>query len=102
MSETPYIASAGAVGAVLGVIFYGGLWWTIRKGLHSRQPAIWFLTSLVSRTAVALIGFYLVFRDDWRRLVACLVGFIFARILVTRLTRALPKTAGLPLKGGAR
>jgi F1F0 ATPase subunit 2 len=101
MSEAPFIAVAAAVGAVLGAIFYGGLWWTIRRGLLSRRPAVWFLTSLLARTAVAVIGFYEVFRGDWKRLVACLAGFILARMLVTRLTCTIPESARLPLKGGA-
>jgi F1F0 ATPase subunit 2 len=92
---------AVVAGVFLGVVFYGGLWWTVRRGLLSRQPATWFLASLVVRTAVALLGFYAVFRGDWRRLVACLAGFVLARILVTRLTRAIPEASRRPLKGGA-
>lgn len=101
MSETSYVAIAIVAGAALGGMFYGGLWWTVRKGLLSRQPAVWFLTSIVVRTAVALLGFYVVFRGDWRRLAACLAGFVLARILVTRLTRALTEPLCRPLKGGA-
>ena len=101
MSEAPYIALAVVAGAVLGAMFYGGLWWTVRKGLVSRQPAVWFLTSLVVRTVVALLGFCAVFRGDWRRLVACLAGFALARIFVTRLTRTPPDPSCRPLKGGA-
>jgi F1F0 ATPase subunit 2 len=55
----------------------------------------------VARTAVALLGFYAVFRGDWRRLVACLAGFVLARILVTRLTRTPSEPSCHPLKGGA-
>ena len=102
MSEALPIALAVVAGTALGGMFYGGLWWTVRKGLLSRQPAAWFLTSLVARTAVALLGFYAVFRGDWRRLVACLAGFVLARILVTRLTRPLPEPSCRPLKGGAQ
>ena len=101
MSEGPNIVLAVAIGAVLGAVFYGGLWWTVRKGLISQQPAVWFVTSLVARTVVALLGFYAVYRGDWRRLVACLAGFVFARVLVTRLTRSIPGQACPTLKGGA-
>jgi F1F0 ATPase subunit 2 len=101
MSEAPYVALAAVAGAILGAVFYGGLWWTVRRGLLSRQPAVWFLTSFVARTAIAVLGFYAVFRGDWRRLVACLAGFVLARILVTRLTRTIPEAACHPLKEGA-
>jgi F1F0 ATPase subunit 2 len=35
--------------------------------------------------AVAVTGFYLVSHGEWRKLVACLAGFLLARIAVTRL-----------------
>ncbi len=74
-------------GVLLGTIFFGGLWWTIRKGISSKQPAMLFFFSLLLRTGIALTGFYTVARGDWRRVLACLVGFFLARILVTWLTR---------------
>ena len=74
-------------GVLLGMSFFGGLWWTIRRGVSSKQPAALFFFSLLLRTAIALAGFYFVARGDWRRVLACLVGFILARILVTWLTR---------------
>jgi F1F0 ATPase subunit 2 len=75
------------VGALLGTIFFAGLWWTIRKGISSKQPAALFFFSLLLRMSIALIGFYLVARGDWRRVLVCLVGFFLARILVTWLSR---------------
>ncbi|WP_372661060.1 ATP synthase subunit I, partial [Hydrogenophaga sp.] len=59
-----------------------------RRLLASPRPALWFLGSLLLRTGVALTGFYLVGGGHWQRLLACLVGFVLARLLVTRLTRA--------------
>ena len=38
-------------GALLGVFFFGGLWWTVQKGVASERPAFWFLGSLLVRTA---------------------------------------------------
>jgi len=35
-----------------------------------------------------MTGFYLVSGADWRRLLSCLIGFVVARQLVTRLSRA--------------
>jgi F1F0 ATPase subunit 2 len=99
MNEALHVALAVVAGAILGAMFYGGLWWTVRRGLLSRQPAIWFLTSQIARTAAALLGFYAVFRGDWRRLVACLAGFTLARILVTRLTRMHSEMTSRQSKG---
>ena len=74
-------------GVLLGTIFFGGLWWTIRRGISSKQPAALFFFSLLLRTTITLTGFYVVARGDWRRVLTCLVGFFLARILVTWLTR---------------
>ncbi len=88
MNEPLPLLLASAVGLSLGAIFFGGLWWTVRKGLSSRQPALWFFGSMLLRMGVTLAGFYFVGRGDWRRLIACLLGFVVARFVVTWLTRA--------------
>jgi F1F0 ATPase subunit 2 len=91
MSETLALVSALVLsllaGVLLGAIFFGGLWWTIRRGVSSKQPAAWFFFSLLIRTGIALAGFYFLARGDWRRVLFCLLGFILARLLVTWFTR---------------
>lgn len=87
MNETLILVLAGGVGLLLGAIFFGGLWWTVRKGVSSPRPALWFLGSTLLRTSIVLGGFYFVGRGHWERLVACLLGFVVARFLVMRLTR---------------
>ena len=87
MNETVMLVLSGLAGGLLGVLFFGGLWWTVRKGLASPRPALWFLGSLLIRTAVILASFYLVGRGDGKRLLVCLLGFIIARFVVMRLTR---------------
>jgi F1F0 ATPase subunit 2 len=74
-------------GLVLGAIFFGGLWWTVRKGVLSKSPACWFIGSLLVRMSVVLAGFHWVGRGDWERLAACLLGFVIARFMVMRMTR---------------
>jgi F1F0 ATPase subunit 2 len=78
---------AWLAGGALGAFFFGGLWWTVRKGLDASNPALWILLSVLLRTGVALTGFYFVAGADWQRLLACLVGFMMARQIVMRLTR---------------
>ena len=87
MSESLPVILAFVMGGLLGTFFYGGLWWTIQKGVSSKQPALLFTGSLAVRTLIALAGFYFVSRGDWHRLLGCLFGFVTARILVTWFTR---------------
>jgi F1F0 ATPase subunit 2 len=69
---------------LLGALFFSGLWWTVRLGLTSQSPALWFLCSLLARMSVALSGFYFIGRESWQRWLLCLVGFALARSLVKR------------------
>jgi F1F0 ATPase subunit 2 len=88
MNETLMLMLAWTVGGALGAFFFGGLWWTVRKALASAKPALWVFTSLLLRFGLTLAGFYYVAGEDWRRLLSCLVGFVLARQIVTRLTRS--------------
>jgi F1F0 ATPase subunit 2 len=81
------LAPALAAGVLLGAIFYGGLWWTIQKGVVSDRPALWFFGSGLLRMGFVLAGFYVVARSGWRPSVVCLLGFGLARLVVTRLIR---------------
>jgi F1F0 ATPase subunit 2 len=88
MNEIIFLALAFVAGVLLGSIFFGGLWWTVRKGVLAKSPALWFLGSRLLRTSTALAGFYFVGSGNWQRLVTCLAGFIVARFIVMRSTRA--------------
>jgi F1F0 ATPase subunit 2 len=86
MSEIMLPALALLAGILLGAMFFGGMWWTVLKGVSARQPALWFIVSLLLRTSIILVGFYFVSGADWKRLLVCLLGFIIARLIITRLT----------------
>ncbi|MCE9563888.1 MAG: ATP synthase subunit I [Planctomycetes bacterium] len=88
MNETLALVLSGLAGLLLGTIFFGGLWWTVNKGVLSQQPALWFLGSFLVRMSIALTGFYFIGRGNWERLLLCLLGFLTARIMVTWMTRA--------------
>jgi F1F0 ATPase subunit 2 len=87
MNESVTLVLAWVWGLLLGVMFFGGLWWTVRTGISSPWPALWLLGSLLLRMSVVLAGFYYVSRGQWERLVMCLLGFVMARLVVTWLTR---------------
>ena len=86
MNDMLPLVLAWATGGVLGALFFGGLWWTVRKALASNQPALWLLTSGLLRMGLTLAGFYIAAGGNWQRWLACLLGFFMARQIVTRLT----------------
>ncbi len=91
MNELLSLLLGLATGVLLGAIFFGGLWWTVRRGLLSDRPALWFVSSQVLRTSCVLAGFYFVARDHLDWLLVCVIGFVMARLIVTRLTRLSEK-----------
>ncbi len=96
MAETLTIVLAWLAGGGLGALFFGSLWYTVRRGVSSNQPALWFFGSLLLRMSIALGGFYFVSGGHWERLLPCLVGFAMARPLVTWLIRPSRKAPARP------
>ena len=87
MNEIWIIIGVIFTGFLLGLFFYGGLWWTTKKGVHSKSPALWFLGSLIIRLGIAITAFYFISSDHWERILLCLLGFIVARIIIMRVTK---------------
>ena len=80
-------------GLLLGAIFFGGLWWTVRKGVVVQAGG-----ALVFRQPAAAHGpragrVLFVAGGHWQRLLVCLLGFVMARLVVTWLTRRRSKPA---------
>lgn len=76
-----------ATGILLGMVFFGGLWITVKKMVHAKRPALWLLASFFIRAGIALAGFYFTGADNWQRLLVCLAGFITARFLILYFTK---------------
>ncbi|CAN5433435.1 ATP synthase subunit I [soil metagenome] len=90
MNEPHMLIFSCIAGAALGAVFFGGLWWTLRKAMTAPQPALWFMSSALVRMGLTLSGFYFVSAGHWQRLLACLLGFAISRLAITWLTR--PRT----------
>lgn len=87
-------------GALLGVFFFAGLWWTVRKIESAQQVALLFLGSMFLRTSVVILGFYFILGDNWQHLLAGLLGFVIARTIVIRVTRISDKSKQLARQEG--
>jgi F1F0 ATPase subunit 2 len=79
--------AAVLAGALLGVLFYAGLWWTVSRVARFTRPGLSVMASLLVRMGAALGGFYVVADGQWARLLLCLLGFVLSRATVTWLTR---------------
>jgi F1F0 ATPase subunit 2 len=80
------------MGAVLGAAYLGALWINVQQVTRARRPGVVLAIGAAVRMTFLLGAFYLVASGDWRRLVACLLGFLLARLIVTRRLRARGKS----------
>lgn len=87
MNEVMFLVLPLAAGLLLGAFFFGGLWWTVKRGVSSQRPALWFFGSMLLRTSITLAGFYFVGHENWKRWLLCLLGFVLARLVAQWLTR---------------
>jgi len=76
-----------AAGGGLGAAFFVGLGWTVNRLARSGRPGTLLAASFVLRMTGAVAGFYLAARAGGKPLLACLLGFMLARVVVTRLHR---------------
>ncbi len=74
-------------GVVLGVFFFGGLYWTVRQFERARNPALLMIASLVVRMLILLIGFYYLMDGDYRNLLTALVGLLLVRFVMIMNTK---------------
>jgi F1F0 ATPase subunit 2 len=79
------------IGLLLGCLFFGGLWFTIKKGVHASRPGLLFLFSFVLRTALVLGVFYFLARESAICLILSAIGFMLSRPLVGYLTKPVRK-----------
>lgn len=81
MGEWIPLVAAALTGALLGAVYFGGLWLTVRKVAFVGRPAALVTLSFAGRLALTLAGFYLASSGRVERLLACLVCFLLVRQL---------------------
>jgi F1F0 ATPase subunit 2 len=89
MDKTIFMILAFIGGILLGTIFYGGLWFTVKKSIASKIPAFWVLGSFFLRIFITMVGFYYISYGNWQKLLICVLGFIAARLIVMRFTKTM-------------
>ena len=95
MTELSGWLLAAVGGALLGLFYYAGLWFTLRRLPGQAHPALWVFGSFTLRLAVSIAGFYLILGPDRSlpRLGMALLAFIAARVLLTRRLRPVPESS---------
>jgi F1F0 ATPase subunit 2 len=94
------LAAAFALGGILGLVYFWGLWATVRHLSLRPWAPLWLLLSLTVRLGILLAGIYWVGAGDWRRFLAALAGVLLARLLATRRVARVPGAGVRAATGG--
>lgn len=99
----PFIM-AGLAGALVGLGYFYGLWWSLRAMIGRNRPRQFFFLAYLARLALALAGFWAVLRlaGPWG-LGLALVAFTLVRVVLSRtLGRPSGATRGPATQGAPR
>lgn len=86
MTEWLELSGVFVAGILSGILFFGGLWYTVKKGVRLRNPFFLFAGSFIVRTAVTMAVFYYISDGSWQRILICTAGFVAARFAVMSFT----------------
>lgn len=79
---------AFGAGILIGLFYFGGLWWTVNRLSVLQKPTIWVTGSFLVRAALSLLGFYFAAGGQWEGMLFCLFGFVLVRMLWTAKAKA--------------
>lgn len=78
-----HISIAFVAGLFLGLFYFGSLWLTVQNLVRVKRPALLSVASFFIRTGLTLVGFFFIMSGHWERALACMLGFLVMRKVVT-------------------
>jgi F1F0 ATPase subunit 2 len=85
MDSSPLdLAISALSGAFLGILYFGGLWWTILRISQAGQ-SMWLLAvSFILRTVLVIGGFFIITDGKLERLAVSMLAFFVTRFVFIR------------------
>ncbi len=72
-----------AAGAVFGIFYFHGLWLTLRELPNTCQPVLLTMGSFLGRTALCILGFYLIVKMvNLEGLMISIIGFTASKFAI--------------------
>ncbi len=88
MTNLLLLVASCTAGALLGLIFFFGLWITIKRLNRDHYTAAWIVGSALLRFSLLLTGFYLLARyAGWAHVLSAALGVTLSRVLVLHRLR---------------
>ncbi len=69
-------------GILLGIIFFGGLYWSVNQLSKVRHPAVLMIVSAFVRMGILLFGIYLLADSNIKNIFAILIGVILVKVVM--------------------
>jgi F1F0 ATPase subunit 2 len=87
VSDAAVWLGAALAGALLGLMYFAGLWWTVQRVRRARHPVLLVAASFGLRAALAVAVLFLIMSGEVMRLLVALGGFLLVRTVVLRRVR---------------
>jgi len=94
MEKTLLVFTAGLLA---GVVFFGGLWWTVRQVASVAKSRLFLLASFGVRTAIVFFGGLAVCDEDLAKIIAYMAGMLVVRTIILQRVSLIP--AAKPKRG---
>lgn len=77
-------------GGLIGTVYFGGLWLTVKRIPGSDKPHLLLIGSFFLRMIVVLAAFYALTPWGWHAMAAALLGLLVTRQSLTRMKTRKP------------
>jgi len=79
------------VGVIVGIMFFGGLYLTVKKLTTIKHPALFMMLSLLVRLVILAGGVYLIMDGEIRNLLSAMAGILLVRlVMISKLGKVSP------------
>ena len=82
MDDVSAWLAAAVAGALLALVYLGGLAWTVQRVRGARHPLGWLVGSFVLRGVLVATGLVVIMQGDATRLLLAVVGFVLTRAAI--------------------
>lgn len=96
MTTPAQFIAGGIVGAVASLIYFGGLWWTVRRLPTASNPSMVYLGSFLFRLAALMVGGYFLMQFGLPMFATAFVTFVVVRMMLTSVLGMKRRTAAAP------
>ncbi|MDA7662613.1 ATP synthase subunit I [Pirellulaceae bacterium] len=83
---------AFVAGLILGLLYFGGLLWTVQRLGKSKHPFVFYLTSFAARLSLVAACILFVLQVGSMHMLVAIAGFFVARVCLVCWTRYTQQT----------